>query len=51
MRIHVDQEVVFMGFGLPRGMRKNIPRIGLHRNFLQFFELLRKSLEHRASPG
>ena len=51
MRIHVDQEVLFVSFGLPCGMRENIPRIGLHRNFLQFFKLLRKSLEHRAALG
>ena len=50
MRVHVDQEIILVVFGLPRGMREDVARVRLHGDFGQFAELLRRSLEHRASP-
>ena len=46
MGIDVDEEIVLVAFGLPRGMREDIARVGLHGDFLQFAELLRESLKH-----
>jgi hypothetical protein len=46
MGVDVDQEVIFVAFGLPRRMREDIARVRLHGDFLQFAELLRDSLEH-----
>ena len=40
MRVDIDQEIVFVAFGLPRGMREDIARVRLHGDFLQFAELL-----------
>ena len=50
MGVDVDEEVVLVAFGLPRGMREDVARVRLHRDFLQFAELRRNSLKHREAP-
>jgi hypothetical protein len=44
--VDIDQEVVFVALRLPRRMREDVARVGLHGDFLQFAELLRRALEH-----
>ena len=44
--VDVDQEVILVVFGLPRGMREDIARVRLHGDFLQLAELWWDSLEH-----
>ena len=39
MRVDVDEEIIFVAFGLPRRVRENIARVRLHCDFLQFAEL------------
>src|SRR5262245_2485915 len=39
VRIDIDEEVVFERFGLDRGMRENIARVGLDRDFVELFDL------------
>ena len=48
--VDVDQEIVLVAFGLPRGMREDVARVRLHGDFLQFAELRRNSLEHVHLP-
>src|ERR1700747_539394 len=50
MRVHVDQELIFMTLGLSGGMLKDIARVRLHGDFLQFTELLRHPIQHRWPP-
>ena len=47
MGIDVDEEIIFVTLRLPRGMREDVARVGLHGDFLQFTELRRSSLQHR----
>ena len=46
MGVDVDQEIVLVALRLPRGMREDVARVGLHGDFLQFAELRRELLEH-----
>ncbi len=48
--VDIDQEVVLVALRLPRGMRENVARVGLHRDFVQFAELRRRALEHGGLP-
>ena len=44
--VDVDEEIILVALGLPRGVREDVARVRLHGDFLQFAELRRGSLEH-----